>query len=111
MRQLKGDDPLWWAGSPYDSGSSPTPPASWANGKAGGIEAFANGSAVAFSGARTMAAGQSVSYVLSLMVTPVRPPDPSQAFGDRWAQLNGPVDYARAPRARGVAHASGCLLA
>ena len=26
--ELKGEDPLWWAGSPYDSGTSPEPPLS-----------------------------------------------------------------------------------
>eukprot|EP00750_Incisomonas_marina_P011990 INCI16455.1.p1 GENE.INCI16455.1~~INCI16455.1.p1 ORF type:complete len:268 (+),score=39.38 INCI16455.1:3-806(+) len=49
--QLKGQDPLWWAGSPYDSGSSPTPPESWNNNGAGGISAFQNGTVIAFTGA------------------------------------------------------------
>lgn len=93
--ELKGEDPLWWAGSPYDSGSSPEPPESWANSKQGGIQAFANGTAVAFSGPRAMAAGQSISYVFSIMVTPVRPFDIKERFQERWAQLGGPTNYSQ----------------
>jgi hypothetical protein len=91
--ELKGEDPLWWAGSPYDSGSSPDPPDSWSNSKQGGIQAYANGTAVAFSGPRAMVAGESISYVFSLMVTPVRPFDLKERFQERWAQLSGPSNY------------------
>ena len=91
--ELKGEDPLWWAGSPYDSGKSPEPPDSWSNNGTGGITAFANGTAVAFSGPRAMAAGESISYVFSMMVTPVRPFDLPYRFSERWAQLAGPANY------------------
>lgn len=91
--QLKGADPLWWAGSPYDSGTSPQPPDSWSNSGAGGIKAWSNGTAIAFSGPRAMAAGASISYLFSLMVTPVRPHDFAQRFKERWAQLGGPENY------------------
>ena len=87
--ELKGEDPLWWAGSPYDSGTSPEPPLSWSNNGSGGINASLNGTAWAYSGPRSMAAGDSISYVFSLMVTPVRPHDPRERFKERWAQLGG----------------------
>lgn len=93
--ELKGEDPLWWAGSPYDSGRSPEPPDSWSNGKRGRIDGYSNGTAVAFSGARSMVAGQSISYVFSMMVTPVRPFDLQERFRDRWAQLSGPTNYSQ----------------
>jgi hypothetical protein len=91
--QLKGEDPLWWAGSPYDSGTSPQPPQSWSNAGAGGIDAWSNGTATAFSGSRTMSAGDTISYVLSVMITPVRPFDFEERVTERWAQLNGPNNY------------------
>ena len=94
-KELKGEDPLWWAGSPYDSGSSPEPPDSWSNSKQGGIHAYANGTAVGWSGPRAMAAGESISYVFSLMVTPVRPFDLKERFQERWAQLGGPSNYSQ----------------
>jgi hypothetical protein len=84
--ELKGDDPLWWAGAPYDNGASPKPPDSWGNEGAGGIDAYPNGSAIFYSGLRPMRAGDSVSYAFSLMVTPVRPFDMIERFRDRWAQ-------------------------
>ena len=93
--QLKGEDPLWWAGSPYDSGSSPTPPDSWNNEKQGGITAFHNGTVLAYSGPRPMTPGQSISYIFSLMVTPVRPFDLQERFRERWAQLSGPSNYSK----------------
>ena len=91
--QLKGEDPLWWAGSPYDSGTSPEPPVSWSNGGSGGIDAFSNGTALAYSGPRAMAAGEEMSFVFSLMVTPVRPHNLASRFKERWAQLGGPGNY------------------
>ena len=59
------------------------------------MRAFANGTAVAFSGPRTMKAGDSISYVFSLMVTPVRPFDLTERFRERWAQLGGPSNYSQ----------------
>ena len=84
--ELKGDDPLWWAGAPYDNGASPKPPDSWHNEGAGGIDAYHNGSAVFYSGLRPMRAGESVPYAFSLVVTPVRPFDMIERFRDHWAQ-------------------------
>ena len=90
--ELKGDDPLWWAGSPTDNGNSPKPPDSWHNEGAGGIDAYHNGTASFYSGMRPMGAGESMSYVFSLMVTPVRPFDMVERFRDRWAQ-GGTANY------------------
>jgi hypothetical protein len=90
---LKGEDPLWWAGSPYPNASSPQPPESWANGKLGGMTAFQNGTTIAFTGPRSMAAGETISYVFSLLITPVRPVNRTAQFRDRWAQLMGPANY------------------
>ena len=87
--ELKGDDPLWWAGVPYDSISSPTPPVSWSNGGQGGITAHANGTAEFYSGPRAMATGESISYTFSMMATPVRPFNTTERFHDRWTQAGG----------------------
>jgi hypothetical protein len=92
--ELKGDDPLWWAGVPYDSGSTPEPPKSWSNGGKGGIDGYQNGTAIFYSGNRSMAAGDVISYSFSVMVTPVRPFNLTAQFGDRWAQVGGvPINY------------------
>ena len=91
--ELKGDDPLWYAGSPYDSGSAPPAPASWSNGGIGGIQLHKNGTVVAFTGKRSLAKGDVVTLTLSLMVTPLRPPDQHFRFKERWAQLSGPHNY------------------
>lgn len=87
---LKGDDPLWQAGVPFDSRASPTAPVSWSNNGTGGVRVFRNGTVLAFSGDRALDAGESVSYAWSLLVTPVRPADVRQRFKERWAQLAGP---------------------
>ena len=42
-----------------------------------------------------MAAGESISYIFSLMVTPVRPFDLKERFRERWAQLGGPSNYSQ----------------
>ena len=47
---LKGDDPLWQAGVPFDSIVSPEPPQSWSNHGLGGVEVRGDGQIVAFSG-------------------------------------------------------------
>ena len=90
---LKGEDPLWWAGSPYPNSSSPQPPASWANQKLGGMTTFQNGTTIAFTGPRSMEANETISYVFSLLITPVRPVNRTAQFQDRWAQLMGPANY------------------
>ena len=87
---LKGDDPLWQAGVPFDSTQSPTPPQSWSNGGDGGVDVHGNATVVAFSGPRSVPPGGSVSYAWSLLITPVRPPDRVQRFKQRWAQTGSP---------------------
>lgn len=91
--ELKGDDPLWWAGVPYDSLATPTAPVSWSNGGAGGITGYQNGTAEFYSGHRSMTAGESVSYVFSLMITPVRPFNNTERFQDRWTQSGFTENY------------------
>ena len=87
---LKGEDPLWQAGVPFDSRASPEPPESWYNNKTGGILVSNKGTAVAFSGARSLAAGSQMSFQFSILATPVRPFDFKAHFKDRWAQLGSP---------------------
>jgi hypothetical protein len=90
---LKGDDPLWQAGVPFDSRASPKPPESWNNNGTGGIHIFRNGTCVAFSGTHVILPGQQLSFAWSLLVTPVRPFDLASHFKGRWAQLAGPHNY------------------
>ena len=69
---LKGDDPLWQAGVPFDSTQSPTPPTSWSNSGAGGVQVHGNGTVVAFSGHRLLPVGRSVSYAWPMLATPAQ---------------------------------------
>ena len=89
---LKGDDPLWQAGVPYDSGSSPKPPPSWANNE-GGMTLFPNATMLAYSGAFALKQGQSVSFLFSIMTTPVKPLDWQRHWTHRWTQLGGAANY------------------
>jgi hypothetical protein len=87
---LKGDDPLWQAGVPFDSRATPEPPVSWYNNGSGGVEVDNKGSVVAFSGVHLLPASQPVSFAWSILVTPVRPFNLSAHFQERWAQLGAP---------------------
>ena len=62
-------------------------PASWDNAGAGGITLKRDGARYvveAFSGARTMAAGQTLHYNLVLRVTPFKTIDPAEHFAERY---------------------------
>ena len=88
---LKGDDPLWQAGVPYDSRATPEPPVSWYNNASGGMTVDSKGTAAAFSGRHSLAAGESMSFAWSMLVTPVRPFNFTAHFKERWAQLGAPA--------------------
>ena len=60
----------------------------------GYCEVHANGTAVVFSGARSLAAGESIVFRFSLMVTPTRPLNLTKHYSERYFQAGGPVDYA-----------------
>jgi len=66
----------------------PAPPASWHNGGQGGVtiaNATDNQALVrAFSGPRDLAAGQDLTFEFALLVTPVKPLDPTQHFRERY---------------------------
>ena len=87
---LKGDDPLWQAGVPFDSKATPEPPVSWYNNGSGGITVDSRGTVTAFSGRHSLAAGESMSFAWSMLVTPVRPFNLTAHFKERWAQLGAP---------------------
>ena len=87
---VKGDDPLWQAGVPFDSRASPQPPLSWYNNGTGGLTVNSTGVVIAFSGGHTLEPGHAISFAWSLLVTPVRPFNLSAHFQDRWAQLGAP---------------------
>ena len=87
---VKGDDPLWQAGVPFDSRATPQPPVSWYNNGTGGVTVESSGKVVAFSGTHTLTPGDTMSFAWSLLVTPVRPFNLSAHFQERWAQLGGP---------------------
>ena len=87
---LKGADPLWQAGVPFDSRATPQPPDSWYNNGTGGIAVDGSGKVVAFSSIHKLAPGDAISFAWSLLVTPVRPFNLSSHFQERWAQLDAP---------------------
>ena len=87
---VKGDDPLWQAGVPFDSRASPQPPDSWYNNGTGGLTVDSTGTVIAFSGGHVLEPGHAISFAWSLLVTPVRPFNLSAHFQDRWAQLGAP---------------------
>ena len=91
---LKGDEDEWQAAVPYDSTATPSIDAlNWNNGGKGGVRLHQNGSLVAFTGARVMAAGEEQTLRLSLLFTPVRPLDLPKHYAERYAQLGGPANY------------------
>jgi hypothetical protein len=90
---LKGEEDLWQAAVPFDSQDTPPNPTSWSNAGAGGIEVFLNGTAVAFTAPRALAAGAALRFRFSIMATPVRPLDLPKHWGERYAQLGGPANY------------------
>eukprot|EP01046_Picozoa_sp_COSAG06_P008701 COSAG06_NODE_442_length_15715_cov_16.651639_6_plen_403_part_00 len=89
----KGDEDLWQAGVPFDGRSTPPNPASWSNNGTGGIRVHSSAKAVAYTGDRALAAGESLVFRFSLMVTPTRPLNMTKHWGERYFQAGGPVDY------------------
>ncbi len=82
--KLKGSDPMWQAGVPYDSLSSPPPPDSWSNNGTGGALLFANGTFVAFTGERPLS---SLELLFAHVITPVRPLNITRHWAQRWAHV------------------------
>ena len=80
-------------GVPFDGRSTPPDPPSWSNNGTGGIRVHSNGTAVAYTGNRVMAAGESLVFRFSLMVTPTRPLNLTKHWEERYFQAGGPVDY------------------
>ncbi len=65
----------------------PEPPVAWFNGGQGGVRfSKENGvvTATAFSGARSLKKGESVTFEFALLVTPVKPRNTVSQFGDRY---------------------------
>jgi hypothetical protein len=65
----------------------PAPPASWSNGGKGGVsiaEGKENVLVKCFSGARTLHAGESLTFEAGLLITPVKPLDPAKHFATRY---------------------------
>jgi hypothetical protein len=74
-------------------------PPSWGNGGRGGITIRERGDAVtvsAFSGARTMATGETQRFDLTLIVTPFHPIDTDAQWATRYYHRFAPVDEVRA---------------
>ncbi len=65
----------------------PAPPPTWSNGGKGGVsiaEAKDNVMVRCFSGARTLHAGESLTFEAGLLITPVKPLDPAKHFATRY---------------------------
>ncbi|MFK2876685.1 glycoside hydrolase domain-containing protein [Rhodanobacter hydrolyticus] len=80
-------------------------PASWDNAGQGGITFAHDGARYvvkAFSGARTMAAGQTLHYDLVLRVTPFKTIDPAQHFAERYFHKYADLDQIKAEGANVV---------
>jgi len=86
----KGSDPLWQAGVPFDNKKSPTPPESWSNAGAGGIQIFQNGTTLVYTGVRQPG---HATFLFSLMATPTRPLNLPKHFSERYAHRSGPANY------------------
>ena len=70
-----------------------------------------NGTAVAYTGDRAMAADSSLVFRFSMMVTPTRPLNMTKHWGERYFQAGGPVDYqAVAEGGATVLNSEPCLL-
>ncbi|WP_426661118.1 glycoside hydrolase domain-containing protein [Rhodanobacter aciditrophus] len=80
-------------------------PSSWDNAGQGGITLTRDGARYvvkAFSGARTMAAGQTLHYDLVLRVTPFKTIDPPQHFAERYFHKYADLDQIKAEGANVV---------
>jgi hypothetical protein len=103
----KGADDEWAAGVPYDSKVAPPTPEVWSNNGTGGIRIQGNASrarskgssassvtsASIFTGERDVAAGASLVFRFSLMITPTRPLNLTKHWSERHFQGAGPTNY------------------
>jgi hypothetical protein len=88
---LKGSEPEWQAGVPYDSRATPDiTNLNWNNGGNGEVRVYKNGTVSATTGTMALAKGASTTFHFSLMFTPVRPLNLSKHFSERYVQLGGP---------------------
>jgi hypothetical protein len=70
----------------------PAPPESWGNGGLGGCRVASNGhgaTVVAYSGPRTLKAGENVTFEFELLITPVKPLDTARHFKERYYHNGG----------------------
>ena len=80
-------------------------PLSWDNGGKGGIRMARDGDryeVVAFSGPRTMAAGETLRYDIEMRVTPFKPIQPQRHFAERYFHKYAPLDEIQAQGANVV---------
>jgi len=97
---LKGRDPLWQAGVPYDSRKSPVPPSSWSNNGRGGARLHQNGTFEAYTALSASslppdsddtAPRSQLELLFSQVITPVRPLNLTRHWEQRWVQIGYPT--------------------
>jgi hypothetical protein len=62
-------------------------PHGWHNGGLGGVRVGADATMVAYGGARTMHAGETLSFKFELLLTPCKPIDSATHWGQRYFQV------------------------